>query len=140
MENLKEFKKEWQPVVNWYAKEGEDNTMFFPRSVEELDFVKDKIGSGRIWSAVLTDKKDLILISQYVRGAKFYLVCEKQYVIGDYLEIVLEEGFPDFTKDDIGRLILLRSKLFNSEGASAHVESLDKAIKYFHVLSKNSSL
>lgn len=140
METLNKFKQEWQPIINYNTREGEDNTMFFPKSIEELDFVKSHIGSGKIWSAVRTERKGLLLVNHYERGAKFYLICEKEYTIGEGISYVLEEGLPNLSKEDINRLRLIEGQMFKRDGVSPYTESLDKTIKYLNILAKNGEL
>lgn len=127
-----EFEKKWKPVTNYHSENLDKK--FFPKSIDEMDFVKDHIGDGVIWSAVKTKREGLILVNKYEFGAKFYFVSENPYRIGDYLEYEIEPDLPELTVNDISTLRLILAKMYNVEGSTSYTETLDKVISYLSIL------
>jgi len=141
--NYKNWKVQYKPIFNPLKektdKPTDEDYQIHWHTIEENDLIKDHIGSGQVWTVVGSKRDSIILKSGFHRENRMYHYIS-QIPYTENIEIVLFEGYPEITKEDLQNLKYQRGKCLDEALLEKHPEaseyimkqklSLDKIIEY----------
>lgn len=140
--SYEEWEKIYKPIINPFLTKEEqkanDSTQyhFHYSSIEENDFLKDNIGSGKLWTVVEGERESLYLLSGFHRINRVYhFVTQIPFNIREEeLSICIEEGYPNIKEIDLKILNFIIEKHKSEFGEDDIYESLNKISEFIYKL------
>lgn len=141
--SFEEWFDKYKPILNPLKEKSEEHDdedyQIHWHTIEENDLIKDHIGSSKVWTVVEVKRDSIILKSGFHRENRMYHYIS-QIPYNENIEIVLFEGYPEITKEDLQNLKYQRGKCLDEALLEKHPEaseyimkqklSLDKIIEY----------
>lgn len=132
-QNLEIWKIKYKPILNPLVEPTEDgfdeDCKIHWHTIEENDLIKDHIGESQVWTVVEGKRDSVILKSGFHREKrKYHYITQIPYT--ENIEIVLEEGYPEITKDDLENLNYIIGKCRGEFGEGKEIDSGLKIIEY----------
>jgi hypothetical protein len=132
--NYKNWKVQYKPIFNPLKekidKPTDEDYQIHWHTVEENDLIKDHIGSSQVWTVVESKRDSIILKSGFHRENRMYhYITQIPYI--ENVEIVLFEGYPEITQEDLKYAKNARDYFEKNETHGKEVtNSLTKIIEY----------
>lgn len=134
------WEEKYKPIINPFLtleeQKADDTTQFrFNYStIEENDYLKDNIGSGKLWTVVEGDRDSIYLLSGFHRINRMYhFVTQIPFDIKEEeISICIEEGYPQIEEQDLKRLNSIIERYKSEFGENDTYKSLNKISEFIH--------
>ncbi len=136
----------YKPIINPFLtlkeQKADNGTQFHFHysTIEENEFLKDNIGSGKLWTVAEGDRDSIYLMSGFHRVNRIYhFVTEIPFNISEEeIIICINEGYPQIENQDLKNLNLIIEKYKSEFGEDDIKASLDKISDFIYKVGLNS--
>lgn len=138
--SYEEWEKLYKPIINPFLtpeeQQSNDNTefQFHYSTIEENEYLKENIGSGKVWTVIEGERDSIYLLSGFHRVNRMYhFITEIPFNIQEEeFSICIEEGYPKIEEIDLTRLNSIIEKYKSEFGDNDTYKSLDKISEFIH--------